>query len=300
MSVAFRPTTVRVPPVVVRGARLLAVAIVIGWSVANVIQRLGAWSLSDMDAYWNAATRLRESLPLYPPVTDPAAVDIYKYAPWFAWVWVPLTFLPKALIGVLWSVVLVGASVASIAPLLSRPNLTRMALATLLGSLLLWSASSGNVQPLLVTTLVHGVARRSGPLWIGLAASLKVLPIFYALVYLGRGAWIRAAVAVGVAAVLWAPALLYDLSSFQGGVADSPNPALAVSPVLYVGVVIAAVAATLVAARTRYAWLAAAGGLFAILPRVSLIDLSHLAVGASAPTELNEQRPETARPGRLR
>jgi hypothetical protein len=269
-----------IPPVVVRGARLLAIAIVIGWSVANIIQRVGAWSLSDMDAYWNAAMRLREGGQLYPAVADPSSVDIYKYAPWFAWLWIPLTLLPKTVVGIGWSVVLLGASLAAIAPLLSNVSLTRIALATLLGSLLLWSAASGNVQPLLVATLVHGIARRSGPVWIGLAASLKVFPLFYALVYVGRGAWAKAALAIVVTAVLWAPALLYDLTNFQVGVADSPNPALAISPLLYAAVAAMALAGVLSAARTKYAWLAGAAGLFAVLPRVSLIDLTHLAVGA--------------------
>jgi hypothetical protein len=268
-----------IPPVVVRGARLLAVAIVIGWSVANIIQRVGAWSLSDMDAYWNAAMRLREGGPLYPAVTDPSAVDIYKYAPWFAWLWIPLTLLPKTVVGIGWSALLVGASLAAIAPLASPPSLTRLTAAALLGSLLLWSAASGNVQPMLVAALVHGIARRSGPVWIGLAASLKVFPLFYALVYVGRRAWGKAALAILVTAILWAPALLYDLANFQGGVADSPNPALAISPLLYAAVVAVAVGGVLVAARTKYAWLAGAAGLFAILPRVSLIDLTHLAVG---------------------
>jgi len=279
MTVALQRASLAVPPVVVRGARLLAIAIVIGWSLANIIQRVTAWSLSDMDAYWNAAMRLRDGGDLYPAVTDPSAVDIYKYAPWFAWLWIPITLLPKAVVGIGWSAVLVGASVAAIAPLLGR-SLTRLAAAALLGSLLIWSASSGNVQPLLVATLVHGVARRSGPIWIGLAASLKVFPLFYALVYVGRRDWTRAALAIAITAVLWAPALLYPLANFQAGVADSPNPALATSPFLYAAVVAAASGVVLAAARTKYAWLASAAGLFALLPRVSLIDLTQLAVGA--------------------
>jgi hypothetical protein len=271
-------------PAVVRGARLAAVAIVVGWSIANILQRANAWSLSDMDAYWNAAMRIREAQPLYPPVADPAAVVIYKYAPWFAWAWLPLTFLPKALVGAAWSCVLVAASVAAIAPLFNPPSQARFATASLLASLLLWSASSGNVQPLIVAVLVHGIARRSGPVWIGAAASLKIFPLFYALVYLGRREWLRLFAAVAVGAILWAPALLVDLTHFQGGVADSPNPAFEVSPVAYCLIVLTAAGATLLTAQrhSRYAWIAAAAGLFAILPRVSLIDLTHLAVGASA------------------
>jgi hypothetical protein len=273
---------------VVRAARLIAVAIVIGWSLANIIQHLTAWSLSDMDAYWNAAMRIRHAQDLYPAVLDPAAVDIYKYAPWFAWLWIPVTYLPKGFAGAAWSTVLVLSSVAAIAPLTLHPTLTRLAAATLLGSLLIWSAASGNVQPLLVAILVHTVARRSGPVWVGVAASLKIFPVFYALVYLGRREWLRCILALLVAALLWAPAFAYDLKHFPGGYADSPSPFLAISPVLFGFLALLAVTATIAGARTRYAWLAASASLFASLPRVSLIDLSHLAVGASV---RNEQGP---------
>jgi hypothetical protein len=278
--------TVPVPPnLLVRGARLLAAAIVIGWSLANVIQRVGDWSLSDMDAYWNAAMRLREGGLLYPPVADPAAVDIFKYAPWFAWAWIPLTLLPKAVVGAGWSAILVAASGAALMPLLRTVTLARVAAAALLGSLLIWSAASGNVQPLLVAVLVHGITARAGPIWIGVAASLKVFPLFYALVYVGRREWLRAVVAGGVALLLWLPVFAYDLRHFQGGYADSPSPLLAIHPAAYVVGVVVAITATLVLARTRFAWLAAAAGLFAVLPRVSLIDLTHLLVGTTEQTD---------------
>ena len=266
-----------------RIARLVAVAIVIGWSVANVIQRAGDWSLSDMDAYWNAAMRLREGELLYPPVPDPAAVDIYKYAPWFAWLWVPLTFLPKVVVGVAWSAILVASSTVATVPLLRHRTLTGVAAASLIGSVLIWSAASGNVQPLLVAALVWGVERRSGPLWIGAAASLKIFPLLYAAVYVGRRQFGRAVAAAAVAGILWLPILLYDLGAYQGGFADSPSPALAIHPVLFGAITLAAVLITLRAATTRYAWLAAAVAVFLSLPRVSLIDLSHLGVGTVRP-----------------
>jgi hypothetical protein len=268
---------------VVRAARILTLAIVIGWAIANVIQRVGSWSLSDMDAYWNAALRLRAGELLYPPVADPAAVDIFKYAPWFAWVWVPLTLLPKGVVSIGWSAVLIAASAAAVWPVVGRrPSAASLAAGALLGSILIWSAASGNVQPLLVAVLVWTVERRSGPLWIGAAASLKIFPLLYAVVYVGRREWVRAAAAGITTAVLWAPALIYDLASYQGGFGDSPSPLLAIHPALYGGVVLVALAVALVAARTRHAWAAAATAVFVSLPRVSLIDLTHLCV-AGAP-----------------
>ena len=71
------------------------------------------------------------------------------------------------------------------------------------------------MQPLLVLGLMWGVERRSGPLWIALGASLKGVPLLLALVYAGRGEWRRAAMALGLTAVLVAPALLFDLSHYS-------------------------------------------------------------------------------------
>jgi hypothetical protein len=173
-------------------------------------------------------------------------------------------------------------------PLLRQISLARLSAAALLGSLLIWSAASGNVQPLLVAVLVHGVATRTGPIWIGVAASLKIFPLFYALVYVGRREWMRALVAACVAGLLWLPVFAYDLRHFQGGYADSPSPLLAIHPALYALGFFAAVAATLLLARSRFAWLAAAAGLFAVLPRVSLIDLTHLLVGTAGQPDAKE------------
>ena len=226
--------------------------------------------------------RLRAGEPLYPPVPDPAAVDIFKYAPWFAWMWVPLTYLPKTLVGVGWSAVLVTASAAAIWPVIGRrPSAASLAAGALLGSILIWSAASGNVQPLLVAVLVWTVERRSGPLWIGAAASLKIFPLLYAVVYVGRREWLRAVAAAVAAFVLWAPVLFYDLANYQGGFGDSPSPFLAVHPVLYGAGLLIAVGVALASAPTRHAWAAAATAVFVSLPRVSLIDLTHLCVAAA-------------------
>ena len=269
----------------VRGARIVALAIVIGWSVANAIQRIGDWSLSDMDAYWNAAMRLRDGLPLYPAVPDPGAADVFRYAPWFAWAWVPLTFLPKAGVAVAWSALLVGASGAAVMPILRQPSLTRIGAAALLGTILLWSAASGNVQPLLVAVLVFGVEGRGGPLWIAIAASLKIFPIGFALVYAGRRDWRRFVVAIVTAAILWLPAFAYDLRAYQTSVLDSPNPLMAIGAWAYAIVVAIAAVITVLTASTRFGCLAAAVTVIAAIPRLSLIELSYLAVGVPSRAE---------------
>lgn len=264
-----------------RAARLVALAIVIGWSVTNAWYRISDWSMSDMDAYWNAALRVREGALLYPPLSDPSAADVYRYAPWFAWAWVPLTYLPKAVVSVTWSVVLVAATAAALRPFMHR-TAGSVAAASLIGSLLIWGTSVGNVQPLLIAALVHGIDRRTGPLWIGMAASLKAVPILYALVYLGRGEWRRALVALLVAALLASPLLVTPLTFYPVGSGDAPSPLLAISPWLFGASMVGMAALTIRLASNRSAFsrLSAAGTVLAALPRISLFDLTHLAVGA--------------------
>jgi hypothetical protein len=263
-----------------RVARLVALAIVIGWSVANAIQRIGDWSLSDMDAYSSAAMRLREGLPLYPVASDAGAADVFRYAPWFAWAWVPLTYVPRAAVAFGWSALLVAATAVAIWPLVVRRTLPAIGAAALFGSILLWCAASGNVHPLLVAVLVLGVDRHSGPVWIGIASSLKIFPLGFALVYAGRREWSRAIVAACVAALLWLPALAYGLSEYQTSFLDSPNPLLLVNAVAYGVVVVVVALATVALARTRFGWLLAAVTVVSAIPRLSLIELSYLVVGA--------------------
>ena len=274
----------------VRAARLLAIAIVIGWSVANVLFHVTSWNLSDMNAYWDAAMRLRSGAELFPPLANPSAADVYRYSPWFAWSWIPFTFLPKVIVQGAWSTILVGASFVAVRPLM-RPDLTAFAVATLLGSFLIWGASVGNVQPLLIAVLVHGIHRRSGPLWVGVAASLKAVPLLYALIYVGRGEWRRAVLATAVSVLLAAPLLLYDLSNYPVGSGDAPSPLLAIAPALFLVVVGALCALTvwLAGRNSAFARLAASATVLAALPRITLLDLPQLVVGLQP-----EPRPRAA------
>jgi hypothetical protein len=264
----------------IRAARLLALAIVIGWSVSNAWYRITDWSLSDMDAYWNAALRVREGALLYRPLADPSAADVYRYAPWFAWAWIPLTYLPRALVATGWSVILIVATVVALRPLM-RPTAASIGTAALIGSMLVWAASVGNVQPLMVAVLVHGLDRRSGPLWVGIAASLKAVPIVYVLLYLGRREWSRVFATLAVAGLLAAPLLITPLGNYPAGPGDAQGPLWALHPIL-LGAALALLAALtirLASQRSDYSRLLAAITLLAALPRITLIDLSHLAVG---------------------
>ena len=261
----------------IRVARTVALAVVIGIGLFNLYQAAANWTLSDGSAYWNAALRLREGLPLYPPLTNVDASEVYRYAPWFAWATVPITWLPVQVAGALWSAVLLAASAAAVVPL---ARARAWILVALFAPILVGISAGGNIQPLLVAALVWGVERPRGPLWIGLAASLKIFPILFVVVYLGRREWARAMLAVAVAAALWAPALLYDLRNYPSGAGQAAS--LLALPPLWAFVLGAGVILTLRLARTDFAWLAAATNVVVSLPRIFVYDVSFLVVGMAA------------------
>lgn len=260
-------------------AKLVALAVACGFGVALVWANIPSWELEDMDAYWQAGQRLRDGLPLYPAIADPGAADVFRYSPWFAWLWVPVTYLPKDAVQIGWSSILLVSLPLALFPVLRTRSVAAVCLGALLGGFLFKTASTGNVHVLLVAALVHGVPKRSGPLWIGVVASLKVVPIAYALVYAGRGEWGRAGLSVGVAGVLLAPMLAYDLTDYPVTTAGSFSLLIAGGPILWMAGVVVAAAAAVWLARSRFAWPAASLSALAALPRLQLYDATYLLVG---------------------
>ncbi len=263
------------PPLAVRLARIVVLAVIIAIGLFNLFQAVTNWTLSDAGAYWQAAMRLREDEPLYVAGASANAPEIYRYAPWFAWATVPFTFLPVALAGAVWSVMLLGASALALVPLWQA---RAWLLVALFGPILVGISAVGNVHPLLIAALMLGVDRRSGPLAVALAASLKIFPLLLALVYAGRRQWIRLAATVVLAAALWAPALAYDLSEY------TTDPGQATSlyevPIIYFVLGGLGVGATLALAATRWGWLAGSATVVLSLPRLLLYDITYLMLGA--------------------
>lgn len=268
--------------------RTLAMAILLGYLGYTLASWFLAWNPADGGAYYDAATRLTHSLPLY-PVVNPEAHEVYRYAPWFAAAWIPLTALPRDAALHLWSLAMLGCSFAAVWPLLRRPTWARVALAALVGQTLGETAMFGNAHPLVVALLVHTVGRRSFPAWVGVAASIKLGPIALALVWAGRRQWAPAGTAVATAAVLFAPMLLFDLRSYVTDPGSGLLSLYSISPVLWAVVALAALAATLwLAVRgSRYAWVAAALLMFLGPPRVVLSYLAFLVLA----TELARREP---------
>jgi hypothetical protein len=238
----------------------------------------------DAAGYYDAAERLRTGGQLYAGGAANAS-DQYRYTPWFAAAWIPLTLLERDLVVAGWVGLMVVAAALTTVPLLAR-GLTGAALFAILAPLQLQGAVYGNVQPLLVLALMWGVERRSGPLWIALGASLKAVPLLLAVVYAGRGEWRKAALAAGLTALLAAPILLFDLSGYS--VQPGPNQ-MSLAAWWFPGFVAVAVASiflTFLAARTRIGWLAGSAAVLAGLPRLLSYELGFLLVG------LAERRPE--------
>jgi hypothetical protein len=259
-----------------RLARSVAVAVIVGLAIVNLYWAVTAWTLSDAEAYWNAGLRLREGGLLYPPPSSVDASDVYRYAPWFAWLAVPITFLPVQAAGALWSALLLAASGVALVPLARRGAWLALAF---FAPILIGISAVGNVHALLIAALVHGVHRRSGPLWIALAASLKIFPILLVGVYAGRREWGRVAASLALTAVLWTPALWYDLRGYATDAGQAAS--LVMIPILWGMVIVGALVVTARLAPGRYAWLAGATAVAVSLPRLFVYDVTYLLLGAT-------------------
>ena len=245
----------------------------------------------DVAAYWNAAERLREGQALY-VAGEPNASDLYRYAPWFAAAWIPLTYLPHDAVVAAWVGLMIAAALVSTVPLLWRGPAGWAAFAVFM-PIQLQGAVFGNVQPLLVLMLMWAVERRSGPLWIAVGASLKATPLALALVYAGRGEWRRAGWAALFTAVLVVPMLLFDLSAYPTGPGPNQISLAGVSLFLFVPVALVSLIATYTMARTRFGWLAGAVAMLATTPRLLTYQAGYALVGL--PFELLAMRPRSER-----
>ncbi len=104
-------------PLVRRLARLSLFAVaaiggLLGFAMLMVQIEVGA--LRDVRAYYDAATRLNEGLPLYPAGADPDAADFYRYPPLLAILFRPFAKLPFETVAAMWQGVVVASLVGTI------------------------------------------------------------------------------------------------------------------------------------------------------------------------------------------
>lgn len=260
-------------------ARLAAFAIAVLGSVLLIGAGFTPDVQPDADAYWHAAQRLREGGPLY-LTAGPDETEIYRYAPWFAFAWLPLTYLSQDAAYLIWRGVLLLAAIAAVVPLLRRPSPAAITLSVLVFSLLVSNLPAGNVTTLMIGVLALGLPTRAGPYLLGAAASLKVFPILLVAGYLAERRWREAAIAVAVAAVLWAHVLVFGLSTYPTTTVSGESfylggvSLLAIHPaLLFLGLAgLGLVGAWMVIHGSSWTWLLAAAAIPTVVPRVWLPD----------------------------
>jgi hypothetical protein len=253
-------------------------AVALGWLAYVAASWFLAWNPADAGAYYDAAVRLVNGDQLY-AATGPEAHETYRYAPWFAYLWIPLTPLPRDAVLHAWSVLMLACSVVAVWPIFRLRTPAAVTLGALLLAFLVETAMFGNAHPLVVAILVLAAGRAAFPVAIGISASLKLVPILFAAVWIGRGQWRPAVIALGTAALLWSHALLFDLENYVTDPGTGLLSVYAVSPMLWLVLAsgTALAAAYLVARRSRWAWIAVAVLMFVGPPRVVLSYLAFLA-----------------------
>ena len=259
-----------------RYARIVVVAVLVAMAVDEIFYAVKGWPLHDMDVYLGAAMRLRTGQPLYIP--GDVAVDSYWYAPWFAIAWIPLTVLPRMVVAVLWSTVLLAAS-AAVTMMLARMGRNGPMLALLVGPLLFAVSAGGNIQALMMLSLLWGFNRGSGPLWVAIAASMKYTPILLALTYVARREWSKAISAGLLAAALIGPGFVLGLAN--AGVRSQAAASLLGSSLPAYLILVVAFALLALAGPRRYSTLASATAAVLALPRLFAYDVTLIATGVS-------------------
>jgi len=265
-----------------RAARWFVTATFIGLSIAWIVWSFGGLTLSDADAYRQAADRLLAGEDLY--VQAETQDEAFRYAPWFAAAWVPLAALPEALSDAIWVLALLVASVVAVVPIARQPHLAARLLALFSGAMLVWTSARGNVHPLVMVALVQGIDRRSGPLWIAASASVKAVPILFVLIYVARRQWWRAGLTLVLTAALVAPMFLFGWEPATTDPGESLSLWYLVSPLAFGVVATLALAVAALGAWSALGWTSLAAALATImaLPRLLLYDLTYLLVAAQA------------------
>jgi Glycosyltransferase family 87 len=220
--------------------------------------------LDDMANYLLAAERLLNGDPIYVS-GDPLP---YRYAPWFAILWVPLTSMPAPLLGAVW----LGVLLAGTAWLLWRAPWW---LAIIAGPFVAWGAAIGNAAPLLFAGLALALPTRWAAAAIGVATSLKAFPILLVLPLVIERKWREVAIAIGIAVLLVAPILLFDLSDYE----SSPEGPQSVYNLLGPVVWLLTAAGSLALAVLRPSWRTAGLAVILTNPRFLWYDLGYLLIG---------------------
>lgn len=263
MAAAARRAGSQVGPATKRIASLLLFAA----AVIGALAGFGvAWlhvvgdPLADAHAYYEAAERLNDGLPLYPAGIDPNGNHIFLYPPMLAIAMRPFALLPFEAFAALWELVVVACFVALVRYVGVRRRSTWIAIG-LLGVPIGWALTIAQAHVPMTLLLALGQ-----PWSIAIAANLKLTPVLIAIWWLGRRdfqsffAFAIYASLIAVAQLVLAPdatfAYFRSIGFEQIGTVRNWSP-YEQSPALWFGLVLLGALITLGLARTRWGWAAA-------------------------------------------
>ena len=284
----LRPGEGPTPP---RGPRIVRLAVFTLAVVGGLLGLGMLWfhltsdPLADARAYYDAARRLNEGLPLYPADADPNAAGFYRYPPLLAILVRPFAGLPFPAFAVGWEAVVVASFVALLRRLgANRRTFTALGL---LGIPLGWAI--GVAQAHVPLTLLLAIGQ---PWSIALAANVKLFPILVAVWWLGRRQYQAVGALVGwlllLALAQWlvepsgSAAYLSALSFDQTEGVRNLSP-YAISPVLWAVLAAGGGIVALYVAPTRWGWPAAVALATLATPRLLLYMLVGLLAAVREP-----------------
>lgn len=237
--------------------------------------------LDDMATYTQAAERIINGEAIYASYLGD--LTPYKYAPWFAVLWIPLTLIPSPVLGALWLALL---STCAWWLLWRAP----WWLAIIAGPFMAWGAAIGNTAPLLFALVALALPTRWAAVAIGAVASLKGFPVLLVVPLVLERRWRDVVVAMAVTLVLIAPMLLFDVSGYQVS-AEGPNSINnLLGPVAWLATAAVGVAVVV----TRPSWRSAGLAVILTNPRFQWYDLGYLLIGEPRKASRRDEiQPET-------
>lgn len=256
-------------------ARRVAWAILIGLSVANVVWAISDWRFYDLITYMDAARMWVETGNPYTPTARADDWMLYRYGPWLAALFVPLLSLPRVVVEVGFSVIVTVASILAMVPMIRQYGRPAIPIALFFGTMLFGIGTGGNMQPVMVALLAWTLSTRWGPFGVAIAASMKLTPLLFVLVYAGQREWGKVGLTLFLTAVLLGPIVFFSLPPQ----ATSPGPSNSLIHVhvgLWAAVAIAAIAYAAIESyrRAPTRWLATCVAVVMASPRLIGYDLT--------------------------
>ncbi len=234
--------------------------------------------LADVRAYYDAGARLNAGQALYEQGATTNEAEFYRYPPLLAIAFRPLAALPYPVAAAIWQAVVLGSFLAILWRLGASSR--TFIVVGLLGLPIGWALSIGQAHVPMTLLLLIG-----SPLAVAVAANLKILPALVALYWIGRRDWRSLGrfaawcAALGVFQLALEPAATRGFPSVftleQVGQVRSWSP-YAISPWLWLVLVVAGAAVCLRLAPTRWGWPAAVAFSVLATPRLLLYQLTAL------------------------